>query len=51
VLVAVDPAVKDHNPPALAGRKGETTHDKTAESPKKKAEDDATKSLLDKYGK
>lgn len=51
VLVAVDPAVKDHNPPALAGRKGVMTHDKAVEDPKNKARQAATKPLVAKYGK
>lgn len=51
VLVVVDNAVKEHRPPKLAAGKGEMTRDKAADEPKKKAEADATKPLLDKYGK
>ena len=51
VLVAVDNAVKDHRPPDSAARKGELTRDKTDDNSEKKIEADATKPLVDKYGK
>jgi hypothetical protein len=48
--VVVDPEIKDHNPPPLAG-KGEFKRANAVENPKKKAEAEAMKPLLEKYGK
>jgi hypothetical protein len=51
VIVVVDNAVTEHNPPRLAGRSGELTRDKATEDPERKAVAAATEPLVDKYQK
>jgi len=51
VLVVVDNAVTEHNPPRTAGRKGELTRDTTAENPERKSVALATTPLVEKYQK
>ena len=49
VMVKIEPAIRDANPPALAARRGQMTHDKVKDNPQVKIDFDATQPLLVKF--
>jgi len=49
VMVKIDHAIRDSNPPALAARKGEQTHERVKDDPMTKVVSDLKQPLLEKY--